>query len=237
MEILYTESRSNGTSSAMETEVGLLIIFGNKHSKEAEIVFKTRNLTKTLIKIKASNRRNSIFGLTPRPLIKPCFLSSCHIPTSLISGSDQTNHGLNMIKLLPLTTCIKHGTAGFLPLDYVRKLPEYTCTIYKHPVFKIVHCFEDCVLEFPRNYQLMWGSSARQRFQEDYVKKCYQCYRKLSSRKDIFMYRDNPFCCTDCRYKASVTHYWYKRMMKAMAKNNENSPVSSMDGGSIFSIY
>lgn len=168
------------------------MIFDDKPFKEAHIVFNTRNLTKSIVKTNktssniVASKDKSIVGVCPSLLIKPCLLSSHGLNGSNSSlKSDRFNHTLN---LLPLTICTKHGTASFLPLDCVRKMPEYTQTTRNYPVFKMIHSFEDCILQFPHSPPI--GSSEEQYYcRHDYMNKCYQCLTKLSYRRSVYMYR------------------------------------------------
>lgn len=168
----------------MRKNVGLLI-FNDKPLKKAHIVFSTRNLTKSITEItKTPPRPDSTIGtINPKPLERPCLLSShglcCGHPGSLKPGRFQ--HTLN---LLPLTVCTKHGKAGFLPLDRVRRMGEYTRTTCRYPILKVVHSFDDCILEFPHPPPI--GSSDSKL---DYSGKCYQCLADLSHRRTVHMYR------------------------------------------------
>ncbi|KAL0310259.1 UNVERIFIED_CONTAM: hypothetical protein Scaly_2946200 [Sesamum calycinum] len=220
----------------MKQKVGLYIPDDDMPSEEARIIFKTRNLTKTLIENNMMMMLNSkpskgkevvvdeLVGPTSPNLIKPCLLSSIHNYVPIISGSNQSRGRL------PLTTCTKHGTVGFLPLEYVRELPEYTCTMYKYPTYKIVHTFDDCILEFPRT-EVAGSSSTTKHVQDDeYLKKCYTCRKKLSKPIDIFMYRDTPYCCIECRYDAFESYCWNKKKMK----DNDSDSSSSLDEDLMF---
>lgn len=139
-------SLSENSSAEMRKKVGLLV-FDDKPFKEAHIVFSTRNLTKSI---------SEITKIPPKPdadpktnsLERPCLLSSHGLcrgnPGSLKPGRFQRT-----LSLLPLTVCTKHGKPGFLLLDYVRRMGEYTRTTCSYPIFKVVHSFNDCILEFP----------------------------------------------------------------------------------------
>ncbi|KAK4427518.1 hypothetical protein Salat_1520700 [Sesamum alatum] len=248
MEVVYTQSRSTQSSmsrppydNVMKPKVGIYIPDDDdKPWEEARIIFKTRNLTKTFIEnnmmltdFKPSKGKSVVdeVGPTSPNLIKPCLLlSSTHDLVPIISGSNQRR------EQLPLTTCTKHGTVAFLSLEYIKELPEYTCTTYKYPTYKVVHSFEDCILEFPRTDQVA-GSSSTKHFQQDddYMKKCYNCCKKLSNRIDIYMYRDTPFCCTECRYDAFVSYCWSKKQMKK-GNDSESDCGSSLDEDLMFSM-
>ncbi|XP_051128104.1 uncharacterized protein LOC127249381 [Andrographis paniculata] len=54
-----------------------------------------------------------------------------------------------VLKHLPMTKCLTHGTFGFFPYEYIRLLPEYSCITYHYPNFKVVHAFNQCIMEFP----------------------------------------------------------------------------------------
>ncbi|XP_011072328.1 uncharacterized protein LOC105157612 [Sesamum indicum] len=240
MELSYTQSRSTQSSfsqlsydNVMKQKVGLYIPDDDKPSEEARIIFKTRNLTKTLIEnnmmmlnFKPSKGKEVAVdevGPTSPNLIKLCLLSSIHNHVPIISGSNQSRGRL------PLTTCTKHGKVGFLPLEYVRELPEYTCTTYKYPTNKVVHSFDDCILEFPRT-EVAGSSSTKHVKDDEYMKKCYNCCKKLSKPIDIFMYRDTPYCCIECRYDAFVSYCWNKKQMK----DNDSESSLSLDEDFMF---
>lgn len=185
-------------------KVGLMMLDYYNPSEEAPILFKTRNATKSIAALPKSavdSKGKSLADESETPttilLPKPCLVSSNYL--------NSPNHSLNVrvgsgsqrpnpidINPVPLTTCVKHGTSGFLPLDYARRFPEYTCTIHKFPVAKVIHGFDDCVLEFPDD-QTAISSPTWRHYEQDIidvnVKKCCRCNKKLSDKKDIFMYR------------------------------------------------
>ncbi|KAL7140082.1 hypothetical protein ABFS83_09G097200 [Erythranthe nasuta] len=147
---------------------------------------------------------------------KPCLLSSNYI----ISQRMGTNNN-NSNNPVPLTTCAKHGTAGFLPLDYARMLPEYTCTTHVLPVHRVVHRFEDCVLEFPES--IIRSNKV--------VTKCSRCDKELSDRDDIYMSSD------ECRSE-ECTSCWSCDTIRNDDSDDDDelSDISSMGGPVVFTI-
>ncbi|KAG6425945.1 hypothetical protein SASPL_110155 [Salvia splendens] len=125
---------------------------------------------------------------------------------------------------------MEHGATSFLPLDYVQRMGEYTRTIYKYPISKEVHHFDDCVLEFP--FPPPIGSSEEQSSELDYSGNCYQCFSPLSQRRTAYMYKDYLFCCDGCRFKACVTRYWYKKVMK-----HAEDSIFAMENSAVFNLF
>lgn len=177
----------------MRKKVGLLV-FDNKPYKEAHIVFSTRNLTQSFVKINKISSNVEAFKDNPtlknNPTIRiprysnleqPCLLSTHGMCRGRTTSQNKT------LTLLPLTVCTKHGITSFLPLDYVQRMGEYTRMTYNYPIFKVVHRFDDCVLEFPIPPPI--GSSEEQSSELDYSKNCYQCFTPLSHRTTTYMYR------------------------------------------------
>ncbi|KAH6782142.1 hypothetical protein C2S51_007435 [Perilla frutescens var. frutescens] len=250
MEFLHTQSRYNGSSlsqnsSSKRKKVGLLV-FDEKPFKEAHIVFSTRNLTKSITKITKipSNTTPSKHNLAPKNhptvgiLEKAACLLSSHGLRCGNSGSVKPGRFEHTLSLLPQTVCTKHGTTSFLPLDYVKKMAEYTrTTTYRYPILKVVHSFEDCILEFP--FPPPIGSSEEECLDLDYSTKCYQCFTTLSTRRTVYMYRDYVFCSHGCRLRACVTNYWYKKLMKSAdhdAKNNIDDVNAASIKKEVFTI-
>ncbi|KAL7099857.1 hypothetical protein ACP275_09G112400 [Erythranthe tilingii] len=152
---------------------------------------------------------------------KPCLLSSNYIISHRMGTNNNSNNPV------PLTTCAKHGTAGFLPLDYARRLPEYTCTTHVFPVHRVVHRFEDCVLEFPES--LISSNNV--------VTKCSRCDKELSDRDDIYMSRDNTFCSDECRSE-ECTSCWSCDTIRNDDDDDDDelSDISSIVGPVVFTI-
>ncbi|KAL8043156.1 hypothetical protein ABFX02_09G099900 [Erythranthe guttata] len=150
---------------------------------------------------------------------KPCLLSSNYIISHRMGTNNNSSNNP-----VPLTTCAKHGTAGFLPLDYARMLPEYTCTTHVLPVHRVVHRFEDCVLEFPDTSNKV-------------VTKCSRCDKELSDQDDIYMSRDNTFCSDECRSE-ECTSCWSCDTIRNDDSDDDDelSDISSMGGPVVFTI-
>ncbi|KAL9156797.1 hypothetical protein ABFS82_09G102400 [Erythranthe guttata] len=253
MEFSYTKSRSNAPTSfadvIKEQKVGLLIIDGGETQSDVaaakvNVVFNTRNITKSVVQTNpplssSSSSSSSNIAAANSPLAfiagdggqqktpgtghsfirrsfvgKPCLLSSNYI----------ISHRMGTNNPVPLTTCAKHGTAGFLPLDYARMLPEYTCTTHVLPVHRVVHRFEDCVLEFPDRSNKV-------------VTKCSRCDKELSDRDDIYMSRDNTFCSDECRSE-ECTSCWSCDTIRNDDSDDDDelSDISSMGGPVVFTI-
>ncbi|KAL3631860.1 hypothetical protein CASFOL_024844 [Castilleja foliolosa] len=136
-----------------------LSILEDKPSVKARVVFNTENLIKNMTQTKSAS---------DEPLLNPCLLTHKYKPPHFLRGRKQNSQDTNIVvgrysqlddlnhldttclNLLPITKCRSHGMVGFLPLDDISELPEYTCITHIYPIFKVVHSFEDCILEFPR---------------------------------------------------------------------------------------
>ncbi|XP_057773018.1 uncharacterized protein LOC130992409 [Salvia miltiorrhiza] len=111
---------------------------------------------------------------------------------------------------------------------------EYTRTTYNYPIFKVVHRFDDCILEFPIPPPI--GSLEEESSELDYSNNCYQCYTPLSRRRTTYMYRDYLFCCHGCRLRACVTRYWYKKVMKSAEEEQIDFDEDAMGKHAVFTI-
>ncbi|KAL1565115.1 hypothetical protein AAHA92_07374 [Salvia divinorum] len=234
------ESSSSSDSISTQKREGLLV-FDDKPFDEDHIVFSTRNLTQSIAKITkipstnegASEDNPGARRNNPTIRIPPCLLFTHGLSFRGI-GSTASQH--QTLSLLPMTVCTKHDTTSFLPLDYVQRMGEYTRTTYNHPIFEVVHRFNDCVLEFP-NPPLI-GSSEEQSSELDYSRNCYQCSTPLLDWGTTYMYMDYLFCCNECRLKACVTRNWYKKVMKCAEEQidfGEHS-ISEMEKNADFTI-
>lgn len=194
---------------SMLKKVGLLICNGESSDvdDEAHIVFSARDLTKSITgstkipptaSIPNANPKlgyNSKIGIPPHLRERPCLLST-HGLRRQSRSSASLEKGEETLHVLPMTVCTKHGVTSFLPLDYVKRMDEYTCTTRRHPVLEVKHTYDECVLEFP--FPPPIGSSEEATLDIDFSKNCYQCFTPITERSTVFMFRYIKACMYFC---------------------------------------